>query len=109
GGFMVVEIRKSSPCPRMRIIAMVTATLLTLPSLILGQATISTGNIQGTVTDPSGAVVVTAKIEITSKETGQGIHLTTTSSGVFVSGALSPGNYVVRVENQGFKTTEVSL
>src|ERR1700737_2873161 len=34
---------------------------------------------------------------------------TTTSAGTFTSGALNPGEYTVRVEGTGFKTTEVSV
>jgi len=73
---------------------------------VLAQTTISTGSIVGTVTDPSGAVVSGAKVTITNKATGQAITTTTTSTGTYASGALTPGNYQVRVEGQGFKTTE---
>src|SRR5215475_6256263 len=75
--------------------------------VLVSQTTISTGSIVGTVTDPSGAVVSGAKITITNRATGQVI--TTTSAGTYTSGALSPGNYQVRIEGQGFKTTEVAL
>ena len=34
---------------------------------------------------------------------------TTTSSGTFASGALTPGEYTVRVEGQGFKTAQLSV
>src|SRR5246127_900142 len=74
--------------------------------VLLSQTTISTGSIVGTVTDPSGAVVSGAKVTITNKATGQVITTTTTSTGTYASGALNPGNYQVRIEGQGFKTTE---
>ena len=73
---------------------------------VLAQTTISTGSIVGTVTDPSGAVVSGVKVTITNKGTGQVITTTTTSTGNYASGALNPGNYQVRIEGQGFKTTE---
>jgi hypothetical protein len=73
------------------------------------QTTISTGSIQGTVTDPTGAVVGRAKITIANKDTGHVIRLATTSSGVYASGALLPGNYLVRVGSEGFKTGELSV
>ncbi len=38
------------------------AVSLVLPSILQGQATISTGNINGTVIDPSGAAIPGAKI-----------------------------------------------
>ncbi len=68
------------------------------------QTTISTGSIQGTISDPSGAVVPGAKITISSKATGQAINLVSSSSGAYNSGALIPGDYMVRAEVAGFKT-----
>jgi len=73
------------------------------------QTTISTGSIQGLVTDPSGAVVSGAKISIHNKATGRVITATSTSAGAYTSGALTPGNYTLRVEAPGFKTMEVGV
>ena len=75
----------------------------------LAQTTISTGSIVGTVTDPAGAVVSGAKVAITNKGTGQTITITTTSAGTFASGALTPGDYTVRVEASGFQTAETRV
>jgi hypothetical protein len=77
--------------------------------VLYAQTTISTGSIQGTITDQSGAVVPTAKVSITNKSTGRVINVSTTSAGTYTSGALTPGNYVVRVEAQGFKTSELPV
>jgi hypothetical protein len=68
------------------------------------QSTVSTGSIQGTVTDPNGAVVPSAAITITSKATGQTTKFTSSSSGTYASGALIPGEYEVRIEAKGFQT-----
>ncbi len=73
------------------------------------QTTISTGSIQGTISDPSGALVGGAKVVINNKATGRVITVTSNSAGTYTSGALTPGDYVVRVESQGFKTTEIPL
>jgi hypothetical protein len=78
------------------------------PSL-LSQTTISTGSIQGTITDPSGAVVPGAKILISNKATAQVISTTSTSSGTYTSGALIPGDYSVRVEASGFKSLTANV
>jgi hypothetical protein len=75
----------------------------------LAQTTISTGSIQGTVTDPSGAVVADAKITISSKSTGRVFEVNSTSAGTYTSGALTPGEYMVKVEAPGFKTDELQL
>src|SRR5579863_3912104 len=80
-----------------------------LSSVLLAQTTISTGSIVGTVTDPTGAVVRGAKVQITSKGTGQVLTTTTTTSGTYASGALTPGDYTVRIEANGFKTTQIRV
>src|ERR1700746_440074 len=92
-----------------KVITKVIAVLVALPVLAFAQATISTGSIQGIVKDPSGALIAGAKIKITSQQTGQVAVLATDSAGVYASGALLPGNYVVVVESAGFKTIEVRL
>src|SRR3954470_21577962 len=83
--------------------------VLGLSPTALAQTTISTGSIQGTITDQSGAVVSGAKVAITNKGTGQTLSVTTTSSGTYASGALNPGEYRVRVEAKGFKTSETPV
>jgi len=82
---------------------------LLLSSLALAQTTISTGSIVGTVTDPTGAVVSGAKVQIINQGTSQVQTTTSSSSGSFSSGALTPGNYVVRVEASGFRTTQMPI
>jgi len=78
-------------------------------STMSAQTTISTGSIQGSVVDPSGAVVSNAKVIVSNRKNGQSITTSTNSSGVYTSGALAPGDYVVRVEGKGFKTAELPL
>ena len=70
---------------------------------------LSTGSIQGTVTDPSGAVVSGASISITNQGTGAVLNLKSSGDGNYNSGALFPGRYTVRVEAAGFKTTEIPI
>lgn len=70
------------------------------------QANVQAGSIQGVVTDPQGSIVAGAKITITNKDTGASSETASTSSGTFSSGSLTPGNYAVRVEAPGFKTSE---
>ena len=73
------------------------------------QATLSTGSVEGTVTDSSGAAVAAAKVTITDKSTNHVISATTNGTGFYTSGALVPGNYVVRVQSTGFKAAEVPV
>jgi hypothetical protein len=83
--------------------------LLLSAAALRAQTTISTGSIQGLVTDPTGAVVSDAKISISNKATGRVIVVKSTSAGAYTSGALTPGNYTLRVEAQGFKTSETAV
>jgi len=104
----MMSLQSHSPLRSMHVIllALVTAALLS-SILLLAQTTISTGSIVGTVTDATGSVVSGAKVLITNKGTGQVITTTTTNAGAYTSGALTPGNYGVRVEMKGFKATEL--
>lgn len=89
--------------------AVLVGLALLLSLLTSAQTTISTGSIQGTVTDPSGAVVPGVKVSIRNKGTNQVTETTTNSSGTFASGALIPGQYTVRIEAKGFRTVELPV
>ena len=80
-----------------------------LPLTGWAQSTVYSGSIQGTITDPSGAVVPGAKITISSKATGQVIHLSSSSSGAYNSGSLIPGDYMVEAQVTGFKTVNLQI
>jgi hypothetical protein len=69
--------------------------------------TASTGALTGTVTDPSGGVIVGATVELTSRATGQGRTTTSDSAGTYIFSLLQPGNYSVKVSAVGFKTAQV--
>src|SRR5438477_1451947 len=82
---------------------------LSVPQATRAQAGLSTGTIQGTVLDPNGAAVTAAKVTIHSKGTGASNAVEVTGSGQFSSGPLAPGDYIVRVEANGFKSIEVPV
>ena len=98
-----------SQIPKTVVAAISLLIALILPALGAAQATISTGTIQGTITDGTGAVVNDAKVTISNKDTGQIILLTTGSTGAYTTGALLPGIYVIRIEKHGFRTAELSV
>ena len=82
------------------------AILLLLPSSVWAQATISTGNINGNVTDASGAAIPAAKVTITRIDTGVSTTVTTNGSGFYNSGSIAVGTYSVKVAVKGFETSE---
>ncbi len=62
------------------------------------------GEITGTVSDSTGAVVAAANVRATNTATSQTREATTNETGNFTIPFLAPGVYRVRVEKQGFKT-----
>jgi hypothetical protein len=100
----------SSARTRFSLLAPVALLAMLLSSAtLLAQTSVSTGGIVGTVSDPTGALVPGAKVTITNLGTGQASSLTTTSAGLYNSGSMVPGNYKVRVEAKGFRTTELPV
>jgi Carboxypeptidase regulatory-like domain len=70
----------------------------------LAQSQVTTGTIQGTVTDVNGAAVPGASVEIKNLDTNLSKTLTTDDGGRFVALVLPPGKYSVTVTKQGFAT-----
>ncbi len=92
-----------------RILAPLLMTVLGLLSLahpLFAQTTVGTGSIVGSVSDPSAAVVIGAKVTITNVATGQAISLATNSSGAYNSGALVPGDYRLLVSAKSFSSVD---
>src|SRR6516164_1328556 len=84
-------------------------SLLIAAAVILGsggilRAQTATGTITGAVNDATGAVVPSASVTITNKDTGNARTVVANSEGLFSAPALPAGNYEVRVEVQGFRT-----
>jgi hypothetical protein len=67
--------------------------------------------ITGTVKDPSGAIVIGARIEIAGGNLGQPLVLTSDESGKFAAPDLEAGKYEIRVAKEGFDelVSEVEL
>ncbi|PYY12982.1 MAG: hypothetical protein DMG60_22855, partial [Acidobacteria bacterium] len=61
------------------------------------------GGIAGTVTDPSGASIPSAKVSITETSKGVSYNTVTNDSGNYTQSHLTVGNYDVRVEAPGFE------
>src|SRR5438132_13755311 len=77
---------------------------LAMATAVVSQTQITTGTIQGTVTDANGAIVPGATVEIKNLETNLSRTLTTDDGGRFVALALPPGKYSITVSKQGFAT-----
>ncbi|HXN71456.1 MAG TPA: carboxypeptidase regulatory-like domain-containing protein [Candidatus Acidoferrales bacterium] len=91
-----------------RFLVAVFAALLFLPSISMAQS-ITTGAIGGTVTDPSGAVIVGANLTLTNPGTGEALTTITGATGGFQFTLLQPGTYTLAVTQSGFKQSSESV
>jgi Carboxypeptidase regulatory-like domain len=84
------------------------ALILALAALAtqgMAQSLIS-GDIQGTVTDPSAAVIAGATVALKSLDTGATQNASTNASGAYRFSLLKPGHYTVTVTQPGFQKAE---
>ncbi len=72
-------------------------------SAISGLFAQTTGNLRGSVKDPSGLVIAEAAVKATLEGTSTNRTATTDAKGDFVMPALPVGTYTVEIETAGFK------
>src|SRR5215471_16308297 len=87
---------------RQIIIRSVCGIVILLATMLTAQAQFK-ASIQGSVTDPNGAVVPGATITLTSKETNKTQAVQSSEEGFYRISGLAPGVYLLTVEKQGFK------
>ncbi len=63
---------------------------------------INAGDIRGTVTDPTGAVIPGATVTVLNVDTGVSHEFTTNSAGVYDTNSIVPGHYTVTFSHTGF-------
>jgi len=80
--------------------------LFTVAPLALNAQTI-TASITGTVTDPSGASIPSAKVTATNSGTNVSFTTPANNEGIYTFPFLPVGSYSVTVESQGFKKSVV--
>ena len=68
----------------------------------------STALLNGTVSDPSGAAIASARVVLQNTGTGIEWNTQTNSSGLYVFPSLPPGNYQITVTAEGFQKLVVS-
>ena len=89
--------------------AALTLSLLSAPFLLLPSLTSTacaqqtSGDLVGTVTDSTGAIIPNAAVTITNEATGVKLSTTTTSAGGYRASNLLPGHYDVVVNAPGFQ------
>src|SRR5215831_11317558 len=85
---------------------LVGCTLATIPALA---QSLTTGDITGIITDPSGAVLPNAPVTLTNTQTGTTSTLKTNASGSYRFSLLDPGTYTVSASLQGFQPTKQAV
>ena len=70
--------------------------------------TANTAIVLGTVTDPGGAIVPDAKVDLTNTATNETRSVATNSTGQYAFPNLAPGTYTLRISKSGFATTTFS-
>ena len=88
---------------RKLLLVAVMCSMLCLGSLVYGQAS---GSFSGTVADKTGSVLTGATVKITSQGTGAVRDAKTDASGYYLVTLLPVSIFTIRVESQGFQTTE---
>lgn len=86
---------------RLSACALLLATLIAAPAVLLAQSYF--GTVSGLLTDSSGAVVQGAQVVLTDQQKGFTFHATSESSGRYLFRAIPPGMYSVSVESKGFE------
>src|SRR5215212_8878375 len=81
-------------------------TMLLCLTFTVGFAQVLTGQLSGTVTDQSGAVIPAANITLTNHLSGDTRRTVSNSEGVFAFAAVPTGEYTVAIEAQGFAKWE---
>ena len=80
-----------------------TLAFFLLASTLNLRAQTTNGNIQGTITDPSGAAVAGASVTGRNLDTGLTIATVTTDAGLYSLPNLPPGRYSVTIEGPNLK------
>src|SRR5208283_1178623 len=84
-------------------------TLLLAASLMAPAAfgqSLTTGDVNGTITDPSGAILTNVTLTLKSTETGETRTAATNSTGSYRFSLVKPGNYTITAEATGFTKNE---
>ncbi len=93
------------PEPASRVVLLIGATLL-FSALLSAQ--LNRGVIEGTLTDPQGAVIPGVEVTITNVETNVAASLKTNNAGYFRVEDLVPGLYAAAFSAAGFAPTRVT-
>jgi Carboxypeptidase regulatory-like domain len=96
-----------SPFSTLKLTLLCLFLLLTISQNAIGQSQITTGTVQGTVSDANGGALPGATVEIKNVDTNFLRTTTTDEDGRFIALQLPPGRYTLTVTKSGFNILEV--
>ncbi len=76
-------------------------------SVLAALAQVTTGRIEGTVSDPQGAAVPGATVKVVNSATGQTLATTADEKGIWVFPSMPTSTYTITVNHPGFKTVTI--
>ena len=85
-------------------VSMLCACMVALSPAMIAQYN---GGLQGTITDPDGAVIPDATVTLTNKETNGVLTTTSRSGGEYNFNGLPPSSYNLTISRTGFKQKEI--
>src|SRR6266478_6339816 len=91
----VINMRRISLTAVLSILLLVTG---------ISHSQVTSGDLVGTVKDPSGAFVTNANITVTNQATGVAVSVKSGAGGEFRAGNLLPGLYDIAVSSSGFQS-----
>src|SRR5512138_2525490 len=89
--------------------AIALALLVVAFSATLSAQSITQGNVLGTVTDPSGAVITIATVTLKNNNTGARLTSTTNNSGFYEFSLIPPGSYTLTVTAPSYQGASQTL
>ena len=92
-----------------RIVPTLLLLCLAISASLLRAQTTTTGELAGTVTDPTAAVVTNATVTIINVATGAKVTAQTNSTGAYRFPLLPPGTYRVSASASGFRMVDKSI
>ena len=79
------------------------AALCSVMAQIMSAQNSNSGEIRGTVTDTTGAVIPGAAVSVINVATGVAIHTTTNNDGLYDLPTVEPGMYKITFTKPGFR------
>ncbi|MGA3189951.1 MAG: carboxypeptidase-like regulatory domain-containing protein, partial [Bryobacteraceae bacterium] len=83
--------------------------IFTFSGTPLAAQSLTTGDVAGVVTDPTGATIPGADVRLTSLDTGSAQSTTTNVQGYYRFTLVKPNRYKITVTKSGFETVETAL